>query len=171
MKLPIITTLVIALCFLTITIAEAKIYTWTDDSGEKHYSATPPKSAERISNLKDDLRIVDNKFAATKVPKKTESLIKKAKPERINGSDNKSEVKRSNKRNFCRSQRGNLSMLKKNHKINWVKSGKNKTLNNKQRKDKILILEENIRMNCSFSGERRDRKPVTRKKQQKRQDD
>lgn len=167
MKLPTITTLVIAAGFLTITIAEAKIYTWTDGSGEKHYSATPPKPTEKVSNLKDNLQLTDNTFAATKVPKNTKLLEKEAKPERINGNDNKSKVKTSSKRNLCRSQRRNLSLLEKNRKVNWVQNGKSKPLNSEQRKDKIRILENSIRMDCSFNEEPRDRKT----KQQERQDD
>lgn len=163
MKLPLITTLVIAISFLTITIVEAKIYTWKDASGQMHYSATPPKPTEKISNLKDDLQITDNSSIALLSKKKPLSFVKKEKPERINGSDDKSKIKTTHTRNLCRSQRRNLSLLEKNRKVNWVKGGKSKRLNSEQRKDQIRILEDSIRMDCSFGGERKDRKPIAKK--------
>ena len=168
MKLSIITTLVIAIGFITITVAEAKIYSWTDISGEKHYSSTPPKPTEKVSNLKDDLRLTDNKFAAIKVQIDKKSLDKRTKPERMNGSASPLNIKTSLKRNLCRSQRRNLGLLKKNRKVNWVQNGKSTTLNSEQRTDKIRILEDSIRMDCSFEEDQRDRKPNALKKQQER---
>ncbi len=169
MKLSIISMLVIALGFFT--IAEAKVYTWIDASGEKHYSGTPPKPNEKISNLKDNLRIVDNKFTATKIKKVTKLLAKKVKPERMNGSDNKDKVKKSTKRKLCRSQRKKLNMLKRYRKANWALGSKSKRLNNKQRQDRIRILKESIRMYCLFTKEQRDREPMDREKQQEQEND
>ena len=145
MKLPIITTLVIALSFLTVTITEAKVYKWKDAEGVLHYSSTPPKPTEKVSDLKDDLRITDNKAAAHK-PQAAKSA-KKANEKKI------ARDKKRKKRNYCNGQRKNFELLKRNLNVKWIEGGKSKKLSPEQRKNKLRSLEENIRTDCSYGEE------------------
>ncbi|HIO93090.1 MAG TPA: DUF4124 domain-containing protein [Leucothrix mucor] len=172
MKLPIITTLIIALGFLSITIAEAKVYTWTDATGVIHYSATPPKPTEKVSNLKDDLRITDNKIASTKIKEQKEDKTpsKEKQTNHINSDKNKAQIKARKKRGFCNSQRKNLNLLSKHKKVNWVQNGESKPLNSEQRRNKIRAIEQSIHANCSYGEDRKNRKLKIQKKENRKND-
>ncbi|MCK5903316.1 MAG: DUF4124 domain-containing protein [Cocleimonas sp.] len=140
MKLPIITTLFIALSFLFITLAEAKVYQWKDAAGITHYSATPPRPNEKISNLKDDIRITDNKSVAYKKRKTSKRTTKQ--PEKKT-----EEIKQ----NFCNHQQSNLALLTDNINVKWIEKGKETKLTTKQREDKILLLRQSIKIDCNFN--------------------
>ena len=143
MKLPIITTLIIALGFLTATITEAKVYQWKDATGIMHYSSTPPKPTEKISDLKDDIRITDNKAMAHKSQPETKATTK----------NKNTRSKKTRKRNYCDGQRRNLALLKRNLKVKWIENGKSTALSSEQRKDKLRSLEDSINTDCSFAEE------------------
>ncbi len=151
MKLPIITTLVIALSFLSVTITEAKVYKWKDAEGIMHYSSTPPKPTEKVSDLKDDLRITDNKAIAHKsqAENKTDTEANKKKQARD---------KKRKKRNYCNGQRKNLELLKRNLNVKWIEKGKSTKLSAEQREDKLRSLEDSITANCSYGEEAEDRR-------------
>ncbi|MCK5812958.1 MAG: DUF4124 domain-containing protein [Cocleimonas sp.] len=153
MKLPTITTFIIALSFLTVAITEAKVYQWKDESGVTHYSSTPPRPKEKISDLRDDLRITDNKAIAHKTTQETKSLNEKEKKKNARS-------KKTKKRNYCDGQRRNLELLKRNINVKWIQNGKSTKLSSEQRNDKLRSLEDSISNDCSFGeeGERREQK-------------
>ncbi len=146
MKLPIITTLIITLSFLVSTVTEAKIYKWKDAAGIIHYSSTPPKPSEKISDLKDDFRITDNKAVAHKNQQGTKEENKK-----------KARSKKTKKRDYCNGQRRNLALLKRNLKVKWIQNGKSIELNPEQRQDKLRSLEDSINNDCSFGEDGQER--------------
>jgi len=171
MKLPIITTLVIALGFLTVTITEAKVYKWKDAEGVMHYSSTPPKPTEKISELKDDLRITDNKAMAHKPQAE-------AKTDAEADEKKKARDKKRKKRNYCNGQRKNLALLKRNLNVKWIEKGKSTKLSAEQRKDKLRSLENSISTDCSYgdagidrSKEKRSNKPNRSRKNTNRKKD
>lgn len=147
MKLPIITTLIIALGFLSFAITEAKVYRWKDASGVIHYSSTPPKPTEKVSDLKNDLRITDNKSIAHK--NHQETTTKKENKKNIRS-------KKTRKRNYCNGQRRNLALLKRNLKVKWIENGKSIKLSADQRHEKLRSLENSINADCSFGEEGED---------------
>ncbi|HFC93251.1 MAG TPA: DUF4124 domain-containing protein [Leucothrix mucor] len=151
MKLPIMITLVIALGFLSVTITEAKVYKWKDAEGVMHYSSVPPKPTEKVSDLKDDLRITDNKAVAhkSKAENNTDTEANKKK---------KNREKKRKKRNYCNGQRRNLELLKRNLNVKWIEKGKSTKLSAEQRKDKLRSLEDSISTNCSYGEEAEDRR-------------
>jgi hypothetical protein len=144
MKLPIITTLVIALGFLAASITDAnKVYKWKDAEGVMHYSSTPPKPTERVSDLKNNLRVTNNKEDTHKPQKETKPRIEK------NTKRVSNKAKRL-QRQYCNNQRKNLRLLKRKLNVKWIKNGKSNKLNDKQRKDKIRSLENSINADCLY---------------------
>lgn len=155
MKLPTITTLIITLFFLSPTLTQAKVYTWKDKNGITHYSATPPRPNEKISNLKDDLRITDNKAKAhqaqqTNPKETTPNAEEEAKKER--------RIATRKKRNYCDGQRKNLALLKRNPNVKWIENGKSTPLTKEQHNDKIRALEDSISTDCSYGDEATERR-------------
>jgi hypothetical protein len=147
MKLPIITTLAIALSVLTATLVEAKVYKWQDADGVIHYASTPPKPDEKISGLKDDLRITDNRSAAHKNEQETQNndeINKKNKEQKQNRNE------KERKQNYCDGQRRNLTLLKRNLKVKWIENGKSTELNSEQRNEKLRALEDSISADCTY---------------------
>ncbi len=144
MQSPTILSLILTLSLLTISTAEAKIYQWKDAAGITHYSATPPKPTEKISDLKDDLRITDNKAVAYKGNENKHST---------KSSKQKMRSEKTRKRNFCDGQRRNLALLKRNLKVKWIENGKSTELNAEQRQDKLRELENSISNDCSYGDE------------------
>ena len=157
MKLPIITTLIIALSFLVFTLAEAKVYKWKDAEGVVHYSSTPPKPSEKISDLKEDLHITDNKALAHKSQRETKASAKEE-------NNKKSHSQKTKKRNYCNGLRRNLVLLKRNLKVKWVQNGKSTELNAEQRQDKLRSLEESIDNECSFGEDGQEREEEERRR-------
>ncbi len=147
MKLPIITTVIITLSFLVFTLAEAKVYKWKDAEGIVHYSSTPPKPSEKISDLKEDLPLAHKSQQETKKEE--------------NNKNTRS--KRTRKRDYCNGQRRNLALLKRNLKVKWVQNGKSTRLNAEQRQDKIRSLEDSINDDCSFGENRQEREEERRR--------
>jgi hypothetical protein len=145
MKLPTITTCVIALFFLSSTTINAKVYTWKDENGITHYAATPPRPSEKISQLTDDLRLINNK-ATTQHTKQEESIASTK-----NDAKKKPHVSKEKNRDYCEEKQKNLILLKKHTQVKWIENGKNTKLSKEQRKDKIHSLEENIRTDCSYN--------------------
>ncbi len=146
MKLPINITLLVAVGFLTITTLEAKtkVYTWKDASGEMHYSAFPPKPTEKVSSLKDDMRIPDNKENTDK------SLEKDKITENVVNETQKNRDERNKRLKYCENQYKNIELLKSNKMVKWInKDGKSEILTTEQRKFKLQSLKINIRNNCS----------------------
>ena len=150
MKLPLITTLAIALGFLSVTFTEAKVYKWKDAEGVMHYSSVPPKPTEKITHLKDDLKITDNKAIADDASEEDKPKEKtEEKKERTNGNEDIEKANLTNKQNFCDGQRKNLELLKRNHKVKWIENGKDTELTADQRKDKIRLLEDSVNNDCN----------------------
>lgn len=146
MKQPIIATFIIALSFLSLTIVEAKVYTWTDDSGIKHYSSVPPRPKEKVSNLSDNLRITDNSSTAPKVEKKQD--IAEKKPSK--GIKKKRPLNQAEaKQHYCDNQKNNLMLLTENTHVKWIEKGNETQLTNEQRKHKIRDLHKSIAEDCS----------------------
>jgi len=147
MKLPIITTLAIALSIATVTLVEAKVYKWQDANGVVHYSSAPPKPNEKVSGLKDDLRITDNKSAAHKGEEETQtdSQTDKKAPEQKQARSEK-----QRKQNYCDGQRRNFALLKRNLKVKWVENGKSTELSSEQRNEKLRTLEDSISADCTY---------------------
>ena len=154
MKLPIITTLIIALSVLTATLTEAKVYKWQDANGVVHYSSSPPKPDEKFSGLKDDLRITDNKSAADKGAEETQK-VSEADKKITEKKQARSEKER--KQNYCDGQRRNLALLKRNLNVKWIENGKSTDLNSEQRNEKLRALEDSISADCTYGEEGEER--------------
>lgn len=153
MKRPIIATFAIALGFLSITMTEAKVFTWTDASGVKHYSSVPPRPKEKVSNLSDDLRITDNKSAAPKekeADKKDSAEKKTDANKKANNKTKKLPLNQAEvKQHYCDNQQKNLMLLTQNTSVKWIEKGKETKLTDKQRKEKIRSIHKNIAEDCS----------------------
>jgi hypothetical protein len=154
MKLPIIITLAIALSVLTATLTEAKVYKWQDANGVVHYSSAPPKPNEKVSGLKDNLRITDNKSAAHKG---AEEMQKDSESNKEITKKKQARSEKERKQNYCDGQRRNFALLKRNLNVKWIENGKSTDLNSEQRNEKLRALEDSISADCTYeeAGEER----------------
>lgn len=153
MKLPIITTFAIALSIATVTFVEAKVYKWQDANGVVHYSSSPPKPDEKVSGLKDDLRITDNRS----VTSSSEEDQKNNQPKKEIKEQKQARSEKERKQNYCDGQRRNLALLQKNLKVKWVQNGKSVELNSEQRNEKLRALENSISADCTYGEEGEER--------------
>ena len=126
----------------------AKIYKWTDANGQTHYTAQPPaqtKQGIKAKNIEDQIKAYAGKYRppAKTAAKNTDDNSESNSDEKLAGPDEKL-VK------YCKSQRNNLKQLKKNFRNVWIDiKGKKTNLNQEQRKEKVIALQDQIKENCS----------------------
>jgi len=130
--------------------AQAKIYKWSDANGQTHYTALPPTQKNqriKVENIEDEIRANAGKYRS---PANTKTVA-------INtneSNENKTEEKLSGPNpqlvKYCDSQRNNLVQLKKNFRNVWIDVKGNKTtLNQKQRQEKVAILQSKVDTDCA----------------------
>jgi len=145
-----ILTSITSLALLMSVNVQAKIYKWTDANGQVHYTAQPPaqkKLRVKAKNIEDKIRANAGKY---RPPTKT----KVAATDTDDTSENKSDEKLSGPNaqlvKYCDSQRNNVKQLRKNFRNVWIDAnGKKTSLDQKQRKEKVAMLEAKIKTDCS----------------------
>lgn len=132
---------------------QAKIYKWTDEKGQVHYTATPPPQKNKrikAEDIEDEIRSKAGKY---RPPAKSESSDKETvalKSDAKEGEDPKLEGPDKKLINYCKSQRKNLNQLKKNYRNVWVDvKGKKTNLTQEQRKEKVSYLMKRISEDCA----------------------
>jgi hypothetical protein len=132
------------------TNSQAEIYKWTDVNGVTHYSSQKPvKKKIKSENIEDKIRFAAGKY---KAPSK-QSAQNSAKPTaKVKGDKSKEKIAGPSAKlvSFCKTQRTNLAQLKKNYRNVWQdKDGKKSRLNQKQRKNKVNLLQKSITDECA----------------------
>lgn len=132
------------------TNSQAEIYKWTDVNGVTHYSSQKPvKKKIKSENIEDKIRFAAGKY---KAPSR-QSTQNSAKPVvKAKGAKSKEEIAGPSAKlvSFCKTQRTNLAQLKKNYRNVWQdKDGKKSRLNQKQRKNKVKLLQKSITDECA----------------------
>ena len=144
--------LITCISALTLTYSintQAKIYKWTDAKGVIHYSATPPATKKKVKNIESDIRLAAGKHRPSEADKKEANTDNKQKAKEQ--EDEASELSPPDKKliDYCKSQRDNLKILKKNFRNVWIdSSGKRTKLNQKQRQEKVDYIKNRIENDC-----------------------
>ena len=150
-KKSIIFTGITSLLFLLSINAQAKIYKWIDANGQTHYSAQPPKPSKqkiKAENIEDKIKAHAGKY---RPPSKTSAEASNIE-EDSNDDNNEEKLSGPDKKlvKYCNGQRKNLKQLRKNFRNVWIDAkGKRTSLNQKQRKEKVAQLEQQIIQDCS----------------------
>lgn len=148
MKLASITTITSALLILSAN-THAEIYKWTDENGGVHYTAQPPahkKKQIKVKNIENEIKSAAGKYRppanSDKTSSDTETDENKDDGEELAGPDKKLI-------NYCKNQRKNLELLKKNFRNVWIDAkGQKTTLDQEQRKEKVAYLQKRIAEDC-----------------------
>ncbi len=133
--------------------SHAKIYKWTDASGQVHYSATPPTHKKvKAENIEDKIKMSAGKYDPSSKSTKNKSTDEET--ENTNDDDDSSENKNAKNKptkqliDYCKGQRKSLKVLKDNKNVAWEKFGKKSNLTASQRKSKIKNIKSNITEEC-----------------------
>lgn len=154
MKTIILTSALCTLILSTSFAVQAEIYKWTDSNGVTHYSARPPvqkkKDIAKVKNIEEKIRFAAGKHKPSSNTSNTNSSDQKATTEQGQEQNNTQLSPPSKKLvSYCKGQRSNLSTLKNNFRNIWKDpDGKEKKLNQKERKEKINFLIKRITEDC-----------------------
>ncbi len=132
--------------------SQAEIYKWVDENGGVHYTAQPPaqqKKRVKAKNIEDEIKAAAGKYRppANDTSKKdddneTDAEKVKVGGEELSGPDNKLV-------SYCNNQKKNLEQLKKNFRNVWIDiKGKKTNLDQEQRKEKVVYLQQRIAEDC-----------------------
>lgn len=151
------TILASTLCVLAVSasfITHAEIYKWTDSKGVTHYSARAPihkkKSTTKVKNIEDKIRFAAGKHRPSTNKKNTSSTDKQSNSEQKQ-TQNSTKLAPPTKKlvNYCKQQRSSLAKLKANFRNIWKDvDGKEKRLNQAERKEKVNYLIKRITEDC-----------------------
>ena len=145
-------------CTLTALLnftAQAEIYKWTDNKGVTHYSARPPaqrkKAAKNIKDIEKKIRQAAGKYR----PLANTNTTLNNNSEKSSGTEQQkttnTEIAPPSKKlvSYCKKQRSSLKKLKSNFRTVWKGlDGKEKRLNQSERKEKIDYLIKRITEDC-----------------------
>lgn len=151
----VILTSIISLAFAMSGNSQANIYKWTDENGQTHYTAQPPVQKElrvKAKDIEDKIQANAGKYRASSEVKTVATDVDASNRDDANNDKaNKEELSGPNKQliEYCNGQRNNIKQLKKNFRNVWIDAeGKRTALSQEQRKEKLSILESQIKTDC-----------------------
>ena len=154
MKKIIFTTTFCTLTALLNFTAQAEIYKWTDSKGVTHYSARPPaqrkKTAKNIKDIEKKIRQAAGKYRPSANVNTQSNNSEKGNKTNQQQPTN-TEIAPPSKKlvSYCKKQRSSLKKLKSNFRTVWKGlDGKEKRLNQSERKEKIYYLIKRIIEDC-----------------------
>ncbi len=142
---------VISTYVLLLTVStQAEIYKWTDAKGVTHYSAQKPVQRKiKTEDIEDKIRSSAGKYQASSRKTSQTSAINVNK-NNGNGTQEKLAGPSQKLVSYCKGQRKNLAKLKKNYRNIWKdKDGKTTRLDQKQRQEKVNIIQKSITTECA----------------------
>ena len=157
-----------SLLLLSVTSTNAQIYKWKDASGQINYTALPAPKGISAETIEEKIR------SAANLPNgSTKSESSRVKPLSQMLDDEDREALKEEKTkvpneliNYCSKQRVNLSLLKRNTKVNWIENGKKTPLTDEQRLDKISVIQSALDKDCKNVSSKPEAEPETKVKTQ-----